>query len=137
MITLAQYAGKWISDVDWTYQRSANAQRLIICVNGLASRMLADGVVFPVNPTTSCVISGKHFGGFRPQDTTVGAKLSKHKEGLAVDLYDPYGSIDAWCMANLDVLAECGIWIEHPEKTTGWSHWQCVPPKSGNRAFYP
>lgn len=137
MMTLVQYAGKWIGGADWTPERAANAQRLLLAVNDLASRMLANGVAFPVNPATGSVISGKHYGGFRPQLTAVGAKKSNHKEGRAVDLFDPLGHIDAWCMANLDVLAECGIWIEHPEKTDGWSHWQDLPPRSGNRVFYP
>ena len=57
--------------------------------------------------------------------------------GLAVDLYDPYGEIDKWCMDNKTVLAEFGVWLEHPDATPGWCHLQVVPPRSGNRVFRP
>ena len=137
MITLAQYAGKWLGCDDWTPERAANAGRLLAACALLEAKMLADGVAFPINPATSSGVSGKHYGGFRPQAATVGAKNSNHKEGLAVDRFDPVGKIDAWCMAHLDILDEYEIWIEHPEKTEGWSHWQGLPPKSGRRVFYP
>lgn len=137
MITLAQYAGPWIGSPDFTPERRANAEKLLLAASRLEMRMSAAGVVFPTNPATNCGVSGKLYGGFRPQACTIGARRSNHKEGLAVDLFDPNSKIDAWCMTHLDVLEECGIWIEHPEKTDGWSHWQCVPPKSGRRVFYP
>lgn len=137
MITLAQYAGEWIAHPDFTPARRANAERLLAACSKLEARMVEDGMAFPTNPATNSGVSGKRYGGFRPHASPVGAKGSNHKEGLAVDRFDPGGKIDAWCMAHLDVLAECGIWIEHPEKTDGWSHWQCVPPKSGRRVFYP
>lgn len=137
MITLAQYAGEWIGHPDFTAVRRANAELLLEACAKLEERMVAAGVVFPINPATNSNVSGKRYGGFRPQSCTIGAWRSKHKDGLAVDRWDPNGKIDAWCMAHLDVLTECGIWIEHPEKTDTWSHWQCVPPKSGRRVFYP
>jgi len=99
--------------------------------------MSADGVVFPINPATECGISGKTYGGFRPQSCPQGAAHSNHKLGLAVDRWDPLNRIDDWCMQHIEVLEECGIWIEHPDATPGWAHWQSVQPKSGRRVFLP
>lgn len=65
------------------------------------------------------------------------APHSKHMECAAIDLSDPDGSLDAWCLKNLDVLAKIGLWLEDPGHTVGWSHLQCLPPKSGNRVFIP
>jgi len=65
------------------------------------------------------------------------ARKSKHIQCLAIDIDDDDDSLDAWCMANQEVLAEIGLWLEHPAATPRWCHVQTIPPKSGNRVFYP
>jgi len=79
--------------------------------------------------------------GWRPAQingATVGAaKKSKHMTCEAIDLEDKDGSLDAWCMDNLEVLQEIGLWLEHPDATPTWCHVQIVPPRSGNRVFKP
>lgn len=79
--------------------------------------------------------------GWRPRAVnaaTPGAALfSKHMTGQAVDLHDPEGDLDEWCLANPQSLEAIGLWQEHPAATKGWCHIQIVPPKSGNRVFYP
>lgn len=86
--------------------------------------------------------------GWRPAEvnasTSGSAKRSKHMTGQACDLSDVDGRLDKFCMANLDKLKEIGLWLEHPSATKtpgrfgeGWCHVQIVPPKSGNRVFYP
>ena len=65
------------------------------------------------------------------------APRSKHMQGLAIDLADPEGELDEWCMENQDQLEQLGLYLEHPSATKGWTHLQCVPPKSGRRVFYP
>ena len=95
------------------------------------------GLQFHINPNTNSIISGQQYGGFRPQSCPIGAPRSNHKQGLAVDIYDPDNKIDEWCLANLSVLAEFGVWLEHPDATKGWCHLQVVPPRSGNRVFRP
>lgn len=57
--------------------------------------------------------------------------------GQAVDLYDPDGALDDWCLAHPERLAEAGLWQEHPAATKGWLHLQSIPPRSRNRVFYP
>lgn len=137
MITEADYVGPWFKSPDWTEHRKDNADKLLDACSRLEAIMLDDGIDFPINPATHSGVSGKTYGGFRPQNCLQGAPHSNHKEGLAVDRWDPLNKIDAWCMNHLDKLEECCIWIEHPDSTPGWSHWQCVPPKSGKRVFNP
>lgn len=93
-----------------------------------------------------------HFGedrkvnsGWRPASvnaaTPGAAKRSKHMLCLAIDLDDDEGDLCHWCLENLDVLAEIGLWLEHPSATKGWCHVQTVPPgnppKPDRRVFYP
>ena len=137
MITLAQYVGPHAGSPDWTPERRGNAEQLLAACVGLEADATAAGVKFPNNPATGNGVSGQTLGGFRPQNATQGAPKSSHKQGLAVDRYDPKGEIDAWCMANQDRLAAHGIYIEHPSATKGWSHWTIKAPGSGNRVFYP
>lgn len=137
MITLDQYVGPHAGSPDWTPERIANAAILLAACARLETIMLEDGIRFRDNPATGSGVSGQTFGGFRPQDCKIGAPHSNHKEGRAVDRYDPDGSIDDWCLRHLADLVQCGIWLESPTATLHWSHWQCVPPRSGNRVFMP
>ena len=79
--------------------------------------------------------------GWRPPEvngkTPGAAPMSKHMAGLAIDLADPEGDLDEWCMDNLEALERIGLWMEHPACTKGWAHFQSVPPKSGKRVFWP
>lgn len=137
MITIAQYFGRWFNHPDATPERKANAAKLLKACSTLEALAVLDGVKFYDNPTTECRQAGEEYGGFRPQSCPIGAPRSAHKEGLAVDLFDPKNEIDAWCMANLDKLEQCGIYIEHPDATPTWSHWTTRAPGSGNRVFHP
>lgn len=79
--------------------------------------------------------------GWRPAainaSTPGAAARSKHMTGQAVDLADPEGALDDWCMDNQDILERLGLYLEHPSATKGWCHVQIVPPRSGKRVFYP
>lgn len=137
IVTIEEYFGQWMHGADASAVRIANAEHLIAQVNALAAIAIAAGVIFRSNPKTGTVISGKYYGGFRPQACPEGAPHSAHKEGLAIDLYDPAGEIDAWCENNINRLCDCGIYIEAPTSTQGWSHWTVRRPGSGNRVFLP
>jgi hypothetical protein len=137
MITATEYFGKFHDHPDATNERKSNADTLLDACDALEALADADLVEFPDNPKTGSGVSGTQYGGFRPQDCPEGAPHSSHKEGLAVDRYDPNGRIDAWCMKNLDKLERCGIYIEHPDSTPGWSHWTIRAPASGHRVFFP
>ena len=84
--------------------------------------------------------------GWRPRQvnaaTPNASATSHHLTGRAVDLPDPDRTLAAWCVANLDALAEMGLWMEDPrwtydENGEHWVHVQTVPPGSGNRVFIP
>lgn len=79
--------------------------------------------------------------GWRPPEvntaTPGAAMFSRHMTGQAIDISDPEGDLDEWCLSHQDTLAGIGLWLEHPASTKGWCHVQTVPPKSGNRVFYP
>lgn len=113
------------------------ATSLIEKVNHLLGVMASENVDLEINPQSGSLISS----GYRPQAinaaTPGAAPKSKHISMQACDIYDPEGLIDDWCMENLDVLEQIGLWLEHPSATKGWCHVQSVPPKSRRRVFYP
>lgn len=134
VITLADY---WMGRdkthaAELTTEIVSNAQQTVERANLLLSRYKAatgDAEIRKVN------------SGWRPSavnsQTTNAAPRSKHLLGQAVDLSDPEGDLDEWCLASPEVLQGIGLWQEHPSATKGWCHLQIVPPKSGNRVFYP
>jgi hypothetical protein len=137
MITLNQYAGPHSESPDFTPQRQFNATKLLAKCTSLQEEMEKDGVHFPINPNTKSQVSGQTYGGFRPKNCPIGSVNSAHKTGEAVDIYDPNGEIDKWCMSHVEILKNHGIHIEHPSATPGWSHWTDRAPPSGRQVFYP
>jgi hypothetical protein len=136
MIDLESYFGPWIAIAPEAHIE--NALRLLERVIRLQSVMAGAGVIFRINPKTGTYISGSTLGGYRPQDCgAVGSPKSAHKQGLAVDLYDPINEVDLYLYNHQDLLDRYDIYIEHPDSTPGWSHWSIRPPASGRRVFYP
>lgn len=115
----------------------ANAEATIKVANQLLDAMQQDGVEIHINPETGSPVSS----GWRPPQinaTTPGAKSkSLHLTCEAIDIYDPEGDLDDWCMANISLLRRLGLSMEHPSATKGWCHVQIRPPKSGRVCFYP
>lgn len=134
-LTFEQVLGKWKGQA--TSAQENNIEHLVATCNGLIEVMLADKVWFPTNPLTGSIVGGESLGGFRPKDCPIGAPGSAHKQGLAVDLYDPKNEIDAWLWEHRSALESCGLYFEHPEATPRWSHWSLRRPKSGRRFFRP
>lgn len=106
-------------------------------VNDLYDRASQDGCDLPDNPKTGSGVSGSGNGGFRPHDCPVGASDSQHKQGRAVDRYDPHRQFASWCMAHLDELEKRGLHMEDPRWTPSWVHLQDVPPHSGKTVYIP
>lgn len=79
--------------------------------------------------------------GWRPPAinaaTPNAAPRSRHITGQAIDISDPEGDLDEWCLDHPEILQSIGLWQEHPSATKSWCHVQTVPPKSGKRVFYP
>lgn len=114
----------------------ADAEETISRVNLLLFHAVKDGVLLVASNKRNLVNSG-----WRPPAinaaTPNAAVRSHHMTGRAVDVSDPYNTLDKWCMTNQGRLAEIGLWLEHPTATPGWCHLQIVAPKSGHRVFYP
>lgn len=94
------------------------------------------------------IILKRYSSGWRPQivnETTAhSGKLSNHILARAGDVADtPDGHFAWWCFHNQPILAEHGLWMEHPSATvleakrTPWCHLQSVAPKSGARCYHP
>lgn len=134
MITLADY---WMGrdkgySLELTADIARNAEITVQRANLLLSEFRHD-----TNDTEIRKVNS----GWRPaavNAATVGAALrSKHMTAQAIDISDPEGDLDNWCVQHLEVLERLGLWLEHPSATKGWCHVQTVAPRSGNRVFYP
>ena len=114
-----------------------NATTTVHKANLLLAAAVNAGVYVNVDHVTGTLVAS----GWRPpavnSKTNGAARASKHMTCQAIDINDDEGELDNWCMNNQDKLAEIGLWLEHPSATKGWCHLQVVPPKSGNRVFYP
>lgn len=141
MITLNDY---WMGrDKQYPFALSTdikrNAETTVELANKLLTLAKVAGVTLETNPRTKTIVSS----GWRPPEVNAAvpgaAAKSKHMTGQAIDLYDPDGDLDDWCMSDggQKVLADLGLWLEHPSATKGWCHVQTVPPRSGRRVFYP
>lgn len=78
--------------------------------------------------------------GWRPvaiNSSVGGAKKSNHTLGLACDFKDHDRRFKDWCLANLDILAKAGLYMEDPDSTPTWVHLQLKAPASGKRVFKP
>ncbi len=139
MITLADYymGRDRIYAHELTDEKRANAAIFVDRINRLIPEMQADGVLLQQHPVHKSAFSS----GWRPEAinhaTAGAAPKSKHMTCQAGDLYDPDGEIDEWALAHPEILERIGLWQEHPSATKNWCHLQSIPPKSGNRVFYP
>ena len=137
MITIAQYFGTKINHPDATAERIANAGILLKKVNACVDYVVELGFARQIDPDTGTEISGSRHGagdgGFRLSTATTGHAKSNHKEGYAVDQYDPINTLDD--LLTDEILVKFGLYREHPDSTFGWCHLQDRPPKSGIITF--
>jgi uncharacterized protein YcbK (DUF882 family) len=76
--------------------------------------------------------------GYRPSAINKrvgGAKMSTHTVCAGIDLLDPNGLLAAKMLDHLDLLEECGLWLENPKVTAGWIHLDTKKRK--NTVFNP
>lgn len=130
VITLAEYFG----DKAHTDEHAVNAVELLRRVGTLLDKY---GRMPPFNPKRGDQISGNRGGdgGFRLPDSQTGVAKSSHKEGKAVDIYDPGNDLDSWITDS--ILTSVDLYREHPDSTAQWVHLTTRPPGSGKRTFFP
>lgn len=110
----------------------------------LSAELLANAEIIVARANELLCLAG-HAGivnsGWRPK--TINASVpnasprSRHLTCQAIDLADEDDTLDAWCLAHVELLEQLGLWLEHPQATPGWCHLQIVPPRSGRRVFMP
>jgi len=126
MITLEDYFGRVSHVADPSEDVEFNARELLLRVNTLLASL---GLKTTVN------------SGWRPPayNATIpnAAPNSKHMTGQAIDLADPEGELDDVLFKDPTNLINHELWMEHPLATKGWCHLQSIPPRSGNRIFFP
>ncbi len=107
-----------------------SAQHLLSKVNELLEHF------YKANPGSTRTITS----GYRPAAINAsvgGAKKSHHQACRAVDISDQDRKLAKFCLDNLQLLDELGLWIEDPRWTKNWLHFQLVSPSSGKRVFVP
>lgn len=133
-ITLEDYFGRTSKIEEPSDQVVANATSLLGKVNDLFNELVeVYGLHQFAKPETR--------SGWRPSAynaTVIGAAPnSKHITGNAIDLADNEGELDEFLYARTHLLIKHGLYMEHPAATKSWCHLQDIPPRSGNRVFYP
>jgi len=135
MITLEDYFGHQSHVEPPSDEVQINARELLIRVNALLD------VINESFPGIGAAMHPRVNSGWRPaayNATVPGAAVkSKHITGQAIDLADPDGELDELLVNHQNLLVIAGLWQEHPLATKNWMHVQSVPPRSGNRTFYP
>ena len=113
----------------------ANANELLFRVNNLLDKIQ---IAYPDTQDARDWRVNSGWRSVKYNATIPGAAVnSKHVTGQAIDLADPDGVLDNILFNDTTLLVEASLWLEHPASTKGWTHWQSVPPKSGNRVFFP
>jgi hypothetical protein len=76
--------------------------------------------------------------GYRDSDTNKrvgGSKRSSHLLCMAIDFFDKDGALAKYCLDNLSILEELGLYMEDPKYTKGWVHLQTRA--TSQRVFIP
>ena len=115
-----------------TDQIAANAQTIVNRANILLT------MFYEANPQAA---RRNVRSGWRPAAVNAGtpnaAAHSKHLTAEAIDVEDNDRELAKWCAAKTKVLEAFEVWMERPEATPTWCHWQSGPPGSGVRYFWP
>lgn len=122
-ISVEEYLMGRASLADLSFEQASNMHGLIQTVNRLLE---AFGEFRKVNSGYRREADNKAVGG---------SPKSKHLTCQAIDLEDKNGKLKAFCTP--DILADFGLYMEHPDATPSWCHLQDIAPKSGNRVFRP
>jgi len=70
--------------------------------------------------------------GYRPaqyNQNANGAKKSAHMSCQAADFKDIDREFSKWCLNNLPLLKQNGLYLESPKYTPSWTHLQIRPTK--------
>ena len=138
MLCLADYFRMRIDHKYATPERKTNACILLNRVNDLLETYYEEtGREVGIDADTGTQISGSRGGsgdgGFRLPQSRTGVKGSSHKQGMGVDLYDPYGQLGKWIRTHH--LEKHDLYQEAMRFTPGWVHLQTRP--TSRRIYNP
>lgn len=126
MITLEEYLMGREELYPLTDEQKINAQETVKRINELLA---------------VCNLERRVTSGYRPEAINAkiknAAKKSKHITCQACDIEDKDRALSTWCLENVEILVQRGLWLENPDHTPTWVHLQIVPPGSGKRIFNP
>lgn len=124
MITLEEYyMGR---DEEWPPNQDQidNALKMVEALS-----LLEEACEFPLIITS----------GYRPTEINCfvagASRGSLHAQCAAADLRDTNKKLSTFCLKNLEILEEIGLWMEDPKSAKDHVHLQVYPPKSGKRVF--
>lgn len=124
MITLDDYLMGRDADYPLTDDMSHNASMMIAILAILEK---------------SCGIPLILTSGYRPSEINSeipgACSHDAHTKCAGVDLRDADGKLSIWCLNNLDILTQIGVWMESPQSAKNHVHLQTYPPASGRRVF--
>jgi uncharacterized protein YcbK (DUF882 family) len=132
MISMQELLGK--------YQLSDQAQEIQDNLATLLIRVNKIRILWakPMIVTSGLRTMTDHLRIYAAKGITDPAKIpmkSRHLIGAAVDISDPKLELTAWLKADEAYLNDAELWCEQGNKD--WTHFQIVPPASGNRWFLP
>lgn len=141
IITRSQVIGPHAGDPYVTLDIVRNIDALIIPVNEICLMAELDGVLLEDDPDTGTAISGSRggtgAGGLRTPAIVSAAPNSQHYFGNALDRVDALRALMRWCLTHSQELVKRGLYMEHPQWTSVWCHFQRVPPGTHSRWFIP
>jgi hypothetical protein len=118
-------------DVKLTPEQQANFDRLYEAMNKIR---VAYGRPMIITSGVRSIEDQKRIDGAAGRKPRLG---SKHLQAAACDVWDRDKKLWLWCLDNLPLLIDAGVYLEDKSATPSWVHFQVLPPASGNRIFLP
>lgn len=146
MITSETYFGAMSHLAEPDALQRANGADLLARVGALLAEPELAGIDAAVNPRQNSGWRAASYNAELRRKWDAGepggapaAKNSRHTDAQAIDLDDDDGELDEFLFTDRgrELLVKHGLYMEHPASTKGWCHLQSVPPRSGNRVFFP
>lgn len=140
-ISSAQVIGRYAGHPALSDAVRTHVTQTCYVVNVICTLAEHAGVLLENDPDTGTSISGIKDGvgggGWTPPEIARGASNSPHYDGNAIDRFDPKRQLMRWCLKNVQKLVDLGVYMEHPQWTSVWCHFQRVPPRSHSRWYVP
>lgn len=126
-----------LADIDHAIQ--INIEDLLVAVN-----IIRTAYGKPMTVTSGLRTMADHLRIYAQKGITDKSKIpmgSLHLKGLACDISDPKGELQAWILAHPEIIEQADLYIEDFSATKSWVHLQCRPFASykpgGTRFFKP